>query len=105
MAKTITTTTAGFELTLVNTQNDTDVTKRTVSFDLPSNTTITSSDQLITIASTYFAVAGMSNVFQPTGWRDYEGAVDVYSLQAITPVFTEKTVSTSDEITVQSGQA
>lgn len=103
MAKTTTTTTAGFELTLVNTQDDTDITKRTVSFELPNNTTIASSDQLITIASTYFAVAGMSNVFQPTGWRDYEGAVDVYSLQAVTPVFTEKTVSESEPVTIQGG--
>ena len=103
MAKTTTTTTASFELTLVNTQDNTDTTKRTVSFELPSNTTIASSDQLITIASTYFAVAGMSNVFQPSGWRDYEGAVDVYSLQAVTPVLTEKTVSESEPITVQGG--
>jgi len=103
VAKTVTTNTASFELTLVNTQDDTDVTKRTISFDLPYNTTIASSDQLITIASTYFAVAGMSNVFQPTGWRDYEGAVDIYTLQAVTPVFTEKTVSESEPVTVQGG--
>lgn len=100
--KVVTTNTASFELTLVNSQDDTDVTKRTVSFELPNNTTITASD-LSTIASTYFAVAGMSNVFQPTGWRDYEGAVDVYTLQAVTPIFTEKTVSEAEQITVQGG--
>ncbi len=105
MAKTTSTTVAGFKLTLVNTENPSEVYDRTVNFDLPVGTTIRSADQLATIASTYFAAAGMSNVFQPTGWRDYEGALDVCSLQAVTPILTEKTVSTSDEITIQSGQA
>lgn len=105
MAKTVSTTTAGFKLTLVNTENPSEVFDRTVSFDLPLGTSIHSADQLSTIASTYFAAAGMSNVFQPTGWRDYEGGLDVCSLQAVTPILTEKAVSTANEITVQSGQA
>lgn len=105
MAKSVSTTAASFKLTLVNTADANDVVDRSVSFDLPIGTSIRSADQLSTIASTYFAAAGMSNVFQPTAWRDYEGENDVYSLQAVTPVLTEKVVSTADEITIQSGQA
>mgnify|MGYP003447650716 CR=1 FL=1 len=104
MAKSVSTTAAGFKLTLVNTENPSEVYDRTVSFDLPIGTTIRSADQLTTAAS-LFAAAGMSNVFQPTGWRDYMGELDVCTIQAITPILTEKVVSTADEITVQSGQA
>lgn len=95
--KTTTSKTAGFEITLVNADN-TDTTKRTVSFDLPSNSTITA-ENLATIASTYFAVGGMSDVFQPTNWRDYEGAYEVYTMQSVQPILTTKTVAEADEIT------
>lgn len=84
--------TASFEITLQNNNDEYDVTKRTVSFDLPPTSTITS-DNMATIASTYFAVAGMSNVFQPTSWRDNKGLDDVYILKGVTPILTEKTVT------------
>lgn len=88
---------AGFELTLVNNSDPTDVQKRTINFDLPYNTTTQPSD-IATIASTYFAVAGMSNVFQPNGWRDFQGNFDVYIMQSVKPIWTEKTVVKGDEI-------
>ena len=92
-----TTKTAGFEILLQNTNNVEDTTTRTVSFDLPYDSTI-GADNLATIASTYFAVAGMSNVFQPAGWRDYEGAQDVFKMVSVTPILTEKTVTTGEAI-------
>lgn len=92
-----TTKTAGFEILLQNTTNVEDTSTRTVSFDLPYDSTIGSAN-LATIASTYLAVAGMSNVFQPAGWRDYEGAQDIYKMISVTPVLTEKTVTTGAAI-------
>lgn len=92
-----TTKTAGFEILLQNTTNVEDTTTRTVTFDLPYDSTIGAAN-VTTIASTYFAVAGMSNVFQPTGWRDYEGSQDVYKMISVTPVLTEKTVTTGAAI-------
>lgn len=95
--------TASFEITLQNKNDDTDVTKRTISFDLPSDSTI-GAQQVSTIASTYFAVAGMSNVFQPTSWRDYKGLDDVYIFKGVTPSITEKTVTEGEYIEPPSTQ-
>lgn len=90
---------AAFDVTIQNRNNDADVTSRTVSFDLPYNSEVGISD-LATIASTYFTVAGMSNVFQPTSWRDYKGLDDVYIMKGVTPILTEKTESKGDYIEV-----
>lgn len=95
--KTDSTKVAGFELTLVNNADPNDIVKRTINFDLPTNSAVQPED-VATIASAYFAVAGMSNVFQPTGWRDYQGNFDVYIMQSVKPVLTEKTVVRGDEI-------
>lgn len=90
-----TTRVAGFELTLQNKDNADDMPKRTISIDVPSTVDIS---QVATVASTYFAVAGMSNVFQPTGWRDEKGEFETYILKGVTPILTEKTVTTGDII-------
>lgn len=96
--KTETTKTATFELTLQNSNDDTDTVKRSISFDLPPSSTIQPED-IADIATDYFFGAGMSNVFQPSNWRDYEGLDDVYILKGITPVLTQKTVSEADYVT------
>lgn len=90
-----TTRVASFEIDLQNVDNVNDTTKRTISIDVPASVT---SSQVATVASAYFAVAGMSNVFQPTGWRDYQGSFDVYKMVGVTPSLTEKTVTTGDMI-------
>lgn len=87
---------ASFKIDLVNSENPSDTTSKTINFDVPDSVDITQAE---TVASTYFAVAGMSNVFQPAGWRDYEGNFEVYLMTGVTPSVTEKTVTTGDTYT------
>ena len=86
---------AGFKIDLVSSQNPNSTTSRTVSFDVASTVT---GAQVQTVASAFFAQAGMSNVFQPNGWRDYEGDDEVYIMTGVTPILTEKTTMTGEVI-------
>lgn len=93
-AQATTTYVASFELTLENTENANDTTKRTISFDVPSNT----DESKIIPTANLFAASSVNTVFQPTNWRDYGGNWDVYKITNIQPGLTEKTVVKYDEI-------
>lgn len=94
-AETVTTRVASFELSLENTEDSTDTTRRTISFDVPASTDQAS----IEAAAQLFTASSLSTAFQPANWRDYGGNWDVYKLTAVKPSLTEKTVVTYDQIT------
>jgi len=87
--------TANFKIDLKDSEDEQITTSRTISFDIDDEVTAA---QVATVASTFFAVGGMSNVFQPANWRDYQGVDTVYIMTAVTPSTTTRITTTGEPI-------